>query len=112
MPVARVRRDDDGITGQQHLHGFALQLVATYAGKHVQHLADGVGVQLVRAPGVNVTFEARMRDGASGANTSSCSTAPVKLAVGARLVGRAAARTILERILLSLVWSCTHLTNA
>src|SRR5215831_2587591 len=61
--------------------------------------------QLVRAPGVNVTFEARMREGASGANTSSCSTVPVKLAAGACLVGRAAARTILECIFISLVWS-------
>jgi len=49
-----------------------------------------------------VTRVARKRDGGSGANTASCQTTPVKLAVGARFVGLDCARTILERISVSL----------
>jgi hypothetical protein len=42
-----------------------------------------------------------MREGASGANTSSCNTVPVKLEAGAFFVGRVDARMTRERMFLS-----------
>ena len=57
-----------------------------------------MGVPVGAPAGVKVTREARRRDGASGAYTSSCSTVPPKFEAGALLVGRVDARMILWRI--------------
>jgi hypothetical protein len=53
----------------------------------------GWACQPVRAPGVNETTVARMRDGSCPTNTSSWNTSPVKLAAAPRFVARADART-------------------
>src|SRR5438132_1236782 len=62
----------------------------------------GWACQPVRAPGVNETTVARMRDGACPTSTSSWNTSPVKLAAAPRLVGRADARTTVMALLLPL----------
>jgi hypothetical protein len=52
----------------------------------------GWACQAVRAPGVNETTVARMREGAWPTTTSSCHTVPVKLAAAPCRVGRSDAR--------------------
>src|SRR6516165_9658471 len=61
----------------------------------------GCACQPVRAPGVNETTVARMRDGACPTSTSSWNTSPVKLAAAPRRVGRADARTTVMALLLT-----------
>src|SRR6516162_182707 len=53
----------------------------------------GCACQAVRAPGVNDTTVARMRDGAWPTSTSSWNTSPAKLSAEPRRVGRTDART-------------------
>src|SRR5271169_3652729 len=62
----------------------------------------GWACQPVRAPGVNETTVARMRDGSCPTSTSSWNTSPVKLAAAPRRVARAAARTTVMALLLAL----------
>src|SRR5271169_5909837 len=63
----------------------------------------GWACQPVRAPGVNETTVARMRDGGCPTSTSSWNTSPVKLAAAPRRVARAAARTTVMALLLALI---------
>src|SRR6516162_3239192 len=61
----------------------------------------GWACQPVRAPGVNETTVARMRDGGCPTSTSSWNTSPVKLAAAPRRVARATARTTVMALLLA-----------